>query len=517
MYSIASEFLKAEAEAGPLRDLLFNAAGDPAAGISSGPVSDRVALSYFRKSLPHAAAIAASSEVSPEVLARFAKDTRVSVRRPLILNPSTPTHALLELLKWACERGSSESSEFFSQARRLDAAQLVDLSVFVKEKALVSFSLSPSDTMAVAAKIVADAEAFEKMEVSSFRSLGEAMAILALSGSAKGLTLKKVVDRVCQPREGESESRTLSRRDALVRDLIGSCSILNHELLDMWDGSVAPPERSYLRVRLRPAALVEEGVRERLVAGEGAYLELALVNRVSDRLIRGRIPNLGIGDVALVANCLGSGRLSAASERALASRLLELVTDESFSDAGLASPDRDKISFAAKALITNSDSQLPEGMLLQLLRLGGMPPTSMWLSSQPFKATMLDSEVVDRSCVQPVSAKVLSALVDDPGLALDRSNVGYMFRSRSAGWPGLSDELLTVASHSAEHGGAVARALADRLSGFTLYRAAAALYPYIRSRLGEDVARWESFIDLSKDWQGSLDELLDTTGLLVGG
>lgn len=499
--SLASQFLLQEREAGPLRDLLFRAASDP--DLSANSVSETLALGYVRKSIAHATAISASPATSATVLAKFAKDTRVSVRKALLSNPSLGKEQLLALTKWACERDpASDRAEMVSQVHRLDAQQLAELSRYIAEKRLLPLHPSVSSLRIIASALMSDDEAFAAADLKSFRTLGDQMAILALNGSAGGRSLDDVADRVCSnPDTGKRD------RAELMQKLLSSGGILTHELIDLWEasGGLRPGVRD-----LCPAALVEAGVLERLSMGGPAHIALAIVNRAPESRVGERIADASLDELEVLVAAVGWEYFSAKSEQRLADRLLKLALQRDVSEQ------RSRIGAIASALIMQARHELPHFLLVGTLRLGGLAATAMWLSQRSLRMMLPDGSYSERVCGQSVNASALMELVLVPGFALDRSVSNYMLRNRPEGWAGLTDELLEAAPASAEHGAAVVAALGDYLSGFILRRGAKALYPYIRSRIGPDELRWQTFLSMADEWQGSIDGLIDTAELLTG-
>ena len=95
-------------------------------------VETKQARRLYKGNLYKVLVVANDVRSAPEVLAHFAKDTRVSVREALVLNPSLPHAALVALAPWALERKTMSLS--MKLVERLSAEEFIDAISTVTER-----------------------------------------------------------------------------------------------------------------------------------------------------------------------------------------------------------------------------------------------------------------------------------------------------------------------------------------------------------------------------------------------
>ena len=84
---------------------------------NTGP-SDPVAANHYKGDLSRVVAIVRSRNIDPEILRKFAKDTRVSVRQELLENPNTPRDVLVELMVCGSSNATTATSSRASNVSR---------------------------------------------------------------------------------------------------------------------------------------------------------------------------------------------------------------------------------------------------------------------------------------------------------------------------------------------------------------------------------------------------------------
>lgn len=92
----------------------------------SAPASVEVAGKYFKGDLNKVVSIVSFEGTDPELLKKFAKDSRVSVRRALIKNPSTPYATKVDLAKWAFERADETAGAALSVLKADDIVTILE-------------------------------------------------------------------------------------------------------------------------------------------------------------------------------------------------------------------------------------------------------------------------------------------------------------------------------------------------------------------------------------------------------
>jgi hypothetical protein len=442
----------------------------------TGP-TDAVAESYYKGHLGHAVAVARSVTTNPEILRKFAKDARVSVRQELLENPSTPRDTLVELTVWKFGRNDAD---IVACADRLTLSELVDA---------LRRTAAEHGTNSVARLDLGNADAVEQcanepgMAVALAKTgciaLSAQLARAAHGGKIPGVGMADVLD--AHPEATETAlHHVLQDRELLSKELA--------EIWSMWRKD--PENRTYWHFGFSttPFTAVEDGAADLLVDGDIAQLHTAIINGCDDLALRTKLASLRREEFQHVTDALTTRKNSSPeTEQAFARRILEF----SASDLG---------RFRTYAALEAFTHPLPDRLLVDLIRHGGKATLHHWLANG--------------SSVNRLRPGLLTILGETPRwrpttgespveLAAEE-HVTYLVEA-AAGDPSLAPEVIAL------HDEYIGRNLHDR-------RVAAAVYPTLVEafRGPEQRAAWETFVSLASDWSDSFTGIIGAVKGLLG-
>jgi len=442
------------------------------AGIGpSAPVAKR----YYKGDLAHVGAIVADEHADPEVLRKFAKDTRVAVRQRLLENPATPRDVLCDLSVWKLERGDHDRAETVD---RLTLEELLEVLGRLRDKhgdtRVAYLDLNGS---AVAQRCLTRPDLVGRLVES--RNIGITVALAARThrGDITSMSLTEML-----------QAHPEAAKNAIAA-ILTERTLLTQEFASLWrQWQVDPDNRRYHRhlgMSDTPFTIVEEGAADILVDGDIAQLHTAIVNGASEERLIERFTTLTREEIKEgVIAALTKRTVSPTAEATLAGRLTEIRA----TDPG----DRLRVSDLLKVLT----HPLPDGVLLDLLRTGGPGCTAWWLES-------------NRHPCAPRPG-MLRALRARPGRSFgETAQEVDLLRGYAIAAAATNPELLADIVEAYDHH------LGENLANATVARA---VYPLIeRTFAGPDRrAAWETFLTLAGDWSGTLTGLLDAVVGLLG-
>jgi hypothetical protein len=480
-----------------IRDLLFRKAAH-ADSCAFGPAPSRdVAMSFYKGDLGHVLAIASNPSSDLEVLAKFVKDTRVSVRSALIRNRSLPYEGVVTIARWALGRRDDAICDV--ALPRLSAQDFVALAVEAASTHKLMFrslNLGPETCSSLAEKLAADAESCRAAIRLGNRRLTFELARMIHTVGISGLSLREVVE--LDPDSSHVTISTLAKQYPMLTVDLATAML---ELAE--SRTVAYPDE--------PFTLVEEGSVELLVSGRPEHVVLALINGVDEQLIRSRVAEMTMTSLAALVEVARSGRvLSPETEAALVARFIEFGGEENQRSLGHSYYSR--ITLGVPEVLDALRHPLPQNVLLQLLRLGSDAATRSWLHRS-----------ADPQFPNALRPGMLKKLVQKPGSAFARFVQGSTPGSYGQVWkklPGSAIEsyLSSVSGACTPELTAEVVDLFDQQLGSNLgdRHTARITYPVMRQMLGTDLEAWETALMLAAEWNGTFTDLVNAVSSLVG-
>lgn len=468
-------------------DMMFTAARH--AQLGRVPVSPALAASQYKGRLDRVVALASHPGTDPAVLAKFAKDTRVSVRDALICNASTPYETIVFLAPWAVKRAEHHVLDHLIS--RLDAADAVN-AVEVDPQALREsgrYYGQPTYIHHLVEKVVSDADLIRRVLALQLPSFGD-LALQALhEGPRPSISLTEAV--ACIPEE---------TRGRVVATMAPRVSTLTCELAELMVAEYTstmycqPPEEGY--------AMVEPGAAD-ILASRGTapmFLSAAAMGASEDSLLDG-ISRLGTQVIDPLIGAMRVRVFSASFERQAIERLSATTVD---------GHQFDNLAYSCTAILTALRHTLPEQTLLAWLGAYGIRLTQSWLS-------LTEGPNVPRI------GQLHKLLATQPGATVTyRRNwhSGHGYQVEQYAFEG--DELmhqLSVSFTEAVTSGTVVPDLTEVLDDFVgrnLPTYAKAVMPALEAAFGSDLPAWETLLTLGADWQSGLQDLIDATASLSG-
>lgn len=438
--------------------------------------SPAVAGRYYKGSLGHVNEIVANPHTDGDVLRRFAKDTRVSVRHELLTNPSTPSDVVADLLVWAIGRRDRLPEQALARLSLAEIAAVLQRAGTVERAD--TMRCCDADFAVLAERCTAEPEHAVALARAGVQGLSVALARAAHAGVLGDVSLTAIVD-------ADPESI-----EAILVALLGDRSSLTVELATLWKTWRDDPDtRTYRHFGFshETYASVEAGAANVLTAGDISQLVTAMVNGADDDLLTARAAEASVEELTAMVDALKYRTVSARCEAAIATRLTWLSRATS-------------LRLSANRVLEVCKSPLPEEVLLNLLRTGSPNITIWWLRN------------ADLPCGPRKG--MLTALYANPGRAFgadhdaDSSERGQIRLSAiTAGVerPELVDELIEL------HDGWIGENL-------HMGTVAAVVYPTLRKTFAGAQLRaaWETFLTLAADWSDSFTQLLTTVTELNG-
>lgn len=439
----------------------------------TGP-SNQVAAKHYKGDLSRVVAIVRSRGIDPEILRKFAKDTRVSVRQELLENPDTPRDVLVELTVWKFERNDHD---MVACSERLTLAELLD--VFgrlaakhgerrVEHLELPAWGLVPL--------IAAEPTMAVRLAKAGPLTLVAIIAKAAHDGSIPGVSLSEILD--ARPEVSEKA----------LWHILNERGNLTKELATRWRKWRDDPETRLYRHFGFDTALfrqVEDGAADILVGGDVAQLHTAVLHGASNSVLAEGFAAIDVEQLRHVVEVLDRRELSAEAERALVDRALAV--------GALG-------KFPLHQLLEGLRHRLDDSRLTGLLRLGGLHTMNRWLTTE--------------NSVNGPRPGILTELGRNPkwraanhDSAVDMTSGDLILGLVIGGQrnPGIAEEVIAM------HDAYIGEHLYDR-------NVAAMVYPLLEKAFAgtEKRAAWETFLTLASDWSDTFTGLVETVHGLLG-
>ena len=439
----------------------------------TGP-TDPVAAKHYKGELAHAAAIARSRSVDPEILRKFAKDTRVTVRQNLLENPNTPRDVLVDLMVWKLERNDIDRVEC---VERLTVTELLT----VLERFADKYSWRRTEDLDLPAwgivpKLAAELTLAVRLARIAPISLTAIIAKAAHGGALPGVSLSEILD--ARPEATEKA----------LHLLLTAREHLSSELAQRWrQWRDHPDTRLYRHFGFDTKLFdtVEEGAADILVGGDVAQVHTAVLNGATSSVLADAFPALDLETLRHVVDVLGRCSLCPRAEAALVDRVLDI------GQLG---------KFPIHAVLEDLRHPLEDAKIVALLRAGGFQTLSRWLT-----------------VTNPVNgprAGILTMLTREPKWRA-RTHEGVVDLT--------SEDMILPLVQGAHAHPAIARevvALHDAYIGSHLGHSsvAGAVYPILVEAFdgSEKRAAWETFLTLASDWSDTFTGLVEAVHGLLG-
>lgn len=454
----------------------------------SGPIkfsaspSDSTASKYIKGKLNHANSIAQDPGTSPDVLTRYAKDTRVSVRRALMQNPSTPYETLLTLAEWAHDKLDEGMTTVILRLAPDDIIKTLT------RKTLGGYDLSSSKRdypFQQVAKIIAKHNsadnilALHKMRISEFSN---PLAVHLYHASKPAVTLTELV-------KSDTETST-----ALIEAVALSAQECTFELAALMAGSVDASAHfrlsSFLMLNDRSAEML-------LTAPNPTVRRYATSSGARGEALTPTLQTANARMLQAICNDVGP-HFTKKQEQLIITRLIALQneTDDYYT----------KEAFAAAMRVATH--RVPSSLLLEAFRSIGGGAVADWLNGQlgvntPRKGeitSLAESPVNAFTSTQPPHYRRYSPVpvTNTVTAPVDVRN----FFLRSLNWAmanAWADEFAQV----------IGELIIPRIAGSSVTGKWVA--KRFHDSFGADEGCWETSITLASSWTGSIDELIETT------
>lgn len=438
-----------------------------------GP-TDEAAAKHYKGDLSRAVAVARSRTVDPEILRKFAKDPRVSVRQELLENPNTPRDVIVGLTVWKFER---RDNDLVDCAERLTLAELLDVfdrfSAEHGERDLETLDLPAADLIPRLTAEPAMAVRLARTAPLSFVAL---VAEAAHDGFVPGVSLSEILD--ARPAVTERS----------LQIILTDRKHLTQELATRWRAWRDDPETRVYRhfgFDTRLFERVEDGAADILADGDVAQLHTAVLHGASDHVLAQAFATSDVEKLRHVVEVLDRRALSREAETALVDRILVV--------GGLG-------KFPLHDLLEGLRHRLDDTRLVGLLRLGGVLTLNRWLTASY-------SVNGPRPGIIPVLAANprWRAANHDGAVDLTAAELVTGLVIGGNADPAIAAEIVTL------HDDHIGRNLND--TGI-----AAMVYPLLEQAFAgpEKRASWETFLTLASDWSDTFTGLVDTVHGLLG-
>lgn len=424
-------------------------------------LSERAAMRAYKGPIAKVISIASDPGTSPKVLAKFIKDTRVSVRLALLSNPSTPYEAISSIISWLMER--SERNEAEVLFTRLEAAEIV-LALEAVPPSYRERASNESFWGWIPARLVA-----EKLTASDSATLLKVAAMGYPTVSAE-LALNAHLGKINSQLTDILEATNERHRAFSISYVCSKANLLTVELakLALQQPSARPGKPAFI--------MVEQGALEILVLHPNHDLFAAALRLgVSNLQIGTVIPGLDqsrMEEMLDPENGMVPGRLNAEQEVALVERYLT-------KREGRDSAQIDSLAVKILALLGNP---LPRKLALRFITNVGYSVIPFWLS--------------EKSIERPRSGEVLQVFKSME--STKRDNI-WLFRVDLANGAGKAWEE------------DAAQLLDDRIASLADPVFADFTVARITARIGNHLQAWDTLIGLAQDWDQGLTSLLDAT------
>lgn len=450
-------------------------------------VESKQARRLYKGNLYKVLVVANDARTAPEILAHFAKDTRVSVREALIVNPSLPHAALVALAPWALERQTMALS--MKLVERLSAAEFIDAIATVSER---DRAQSYESRYPYSSWFPAE-EGSKLIHASGSRELILRSASLGypVLNAHIGALLVDTADHVSLTEFMLAVPER--QRAAVVAGISLFTSLLTVELAEHLRDSIDEMP-GHSRLKDQPFALAEAG-----------SLELIALS-TDPRLVR----------LALISGVNGNG-LTEAIRSATAATLLELTDKGNGVAPGMFNPVQElalltrftevgsgRHRSTLDQILSSLKERAPWPVLSTALRRGSRETTCLWVLGGYEANTPLPGQVIE--------------IVDEPGAAFnqypdhstheDKSAVDRNYRI------GVIDQQLVANLAIADDSIILLDdRIVDRLWSDDVARL---VKPRLDALLRDNNDAWDTFLGLVNGWDDSFSQLMSSVCTLHG-
>ncbi len=458
-------------------------------GLSPVRLDAQSLMKWYKGDLDHVLSIASNVKTPGSVLEKFTKDTRLSVKRALLGNPSTPPNSYAKLASWAMLLNDEEGLHNMSSV--MDVRTLC--------QSLLEYKQEHGDTnssrLRLNYEVLAEKLIYHPGLVLSVASIGctDINLILARYISEGKIASVSLLDLVkAHPAQEDTA--------LLVEVALETKRMLNTDLVASWlhadKVSCYSAKRSIENKNLFD--LVQDGCQaDLLVRGNPAMISTAIVNGVPEEDLMKAVSGYDYEMYAIV-DSLESRSVSAACEEHIADRIVTVLSDPP-KDA-LEALDGNVVSL----FLANARHDLSDSKLLALLRTGSLQTTQKW---------------IDKSAPAPnrVRVSVLESILDDPA-ASGRALYSYGRPSTTlpSAYDTLRSPLLLACPHTPGLVDVVIRHY-DEYLGSHLHTSPVmrAVYPVLVRNFGASSSQnphmrehWESFLTFACEWENAFSSLV---------
>lgn len=439
----------------------------------TGP-SDQTAAKHYKGDLSRVVAIARSRGIDPEILRKFAKDTRVSVRQELLENPDTPRDVLVELTVWKFERNDGD---IVACSERLTLTELLDVfGRFAAKHGERHVEMLELPATEVVAALAAEPTMAVRLAGVGPIALVALIAQAAHNGAIPGVSLSDVLD--ARPAVTEKALwYILNERRHLTKELATRWR--------MWRDD--PDTRLYRHFGFSTDLFprVEEGAADILAGGDVAQLHTAVLHGASNHVLAEAFASVDVEQLRHVVETLDRRELSPESEQALVDRVLAV--------GALG-------KFPLHQLLEGLRHRLDDARLVGLLRLGGFHTMNRWLTTTNLVNGPRPGILTELGKHPKWRATNHDGAVD---LTSGDLILGLVIGGQQN--PKIAEEVIAL------HDAYIGEHLNDR-------NVAAMVYPLLEKAFAgpEKRAAWETFLTLASDWSDTFTGVVETVHGLLG-
>lgn len=437
-----------------------------------GTPSVALAKKYYKGAKHQVAAIASNPRTDPAVLNLYTADTRVFVRRHLIMNQNTPYDSLLALADWAVERDDKCMALAIARLTLGDAIETLSKHIHDVNDYFL-------DGTKLAERCCAEPELTLKLAAVKNRGVTEALASLVNNGRITSVTLKDL---------GQVEPRHIQN---ILMALLKERAILTMDLAQLWltwtynggkDSSGVRTGHLGVGASLETFSLVDIDAANALASGNIQQLRTAVVSGGDSDIVHARILKLDAEELLYITCALENCSMSVACELAIAERFMAV---EGWKHS------------TANVILSRLHHPLPDDTLLRMLCPADNATISWWLKSPNHP--------------NGVRAGLLTKLWQDAGIVnLDTDGRDYAIIAASAVYaasmtPFLLKEVVPLFDHY----------IGTNLKAPVI---AKMIYPILAKafRGSGKTDLWNTFFALGEEWNCTLTALIQTAYKLIG-
>ena len=469
-------------------DIVFPKANSLRRKKGLGPVrlDTQSLMKWYKGDLDHVLNIAANVKTSGSVLEIFAKDTRLSVKRALLGNPSTPSIPYAKLAVWALALNDEEGLGRMSSVMDIHAL-CQSLLEYKREH-----GENKSSRLRLDYEVLAERLVHHPSLVLSIASMGCLNVNLILAryineGKIPSISLLDLVKT--HPAQDETAS--------LIAVVLEAKTLLNTDLTASWlhadTVSSYYPKRQIANKNL--FNLVQDGCQaDLLVRDNPAMISTAIVNGVPETNLIQAVNGYDY-ELYAVVDSLSLRSVSAACEEHIADRIVDVLSNPPKSEALDVN--------VVPLFLANARHDLSDSKLLALLRTGSLRTTQNW---------------IDKPATAPnkVRVSVLENILDNPATS-GRACYSYSRpTSTDSIYETLRSSLLLACQHTPGLVNVVIKHydeyLGKSLSNKDVMRA---VYPVLVKRFGASSSQnpymrehWESFLTFACEWENTFSGLV---------